>query len=70
MDKANILETIKMLDEENLDIRTLTMGISLLDCIDPDYKKACDKIYDKLIRESKDFLKVSGKFLRFTGYLL
>lgn len=55
MDKANILETIKMLDEENLDIRTLTMGISLLDCIDPDYKKACDKIYDKLIRRARIF---------------
>ena len=47
MDKKNILETIKMLDEENLDVRTLTMGISLFDCIDTDYRKACDKIYDK-----------------------
>ena len=36
MDTAQILETIKMISEENLDIRTITMGISLLDCIDSD----------------------------------
>lgn len=67
MDKDNILDTIKMLDEEKLDIRTLTMGISLLDCIDSDYNKACDKIYDKLIRESKDFLKVSDEISKIYG---
>lgn len=43
----DILETIKMIQEENLDIRTITMGISLLDCIDSDIDKACDKIYEK-----------------------
>lgn len=67
MDKSNILETIKMLDEENLDIRTLTMGISLFDCIDKDYKKACDNIYNKLMRESKDFIKVSKEVSRIYG---
>ena len=67
MDKTNILETIKMLDEENLDIRTLTMGISLFDCIDPDYEKACAKIYDKLIRESKDFIKISKEVSKIYG---
>lgn len=67
MDKSNILETIKMLDEENLDIRTLTMGISLFDCIDKDYKKACDNIYNKLIRESKNFIKVSKEVSRIYG---
>ena len=46
MDTAQILETIKMISEENLDIRTITMGISLLDCIDSDSDKACQKIYD------------------------
>lgn len=40
----NILETIKMIEEEKLDIRTITMGISLLDCIDSDRNKA-RKIY-------------------------
>lgn len=43
MDTAQILETIKMISEENLDIRTITMGISLLDCIDSDSDKACQK---------------------------
>jgi uncharacterized protein (UPF0210 family) len=46
----DILETIQMIDNENLDVRTITMGISLLDCIDSDIEKACDKIYDKICR--------------------
>jgi len=41
-----VIETIKMVDEENLDIRTITMGISLLDCIDSDGEKAREKIYN------------------------
>ncbi|MBP3654217.1 MAG: PFL family protein [Oscillospiraceae bacterium] len=44
----DILETINMIDNENLDVRTVTMGISLLDCIDSDIHKACDKVYDKI----------------------
>ncbi len=44
----DILETIDMLTSENLDVRTVTMGINLLDCIDPDPEKACQKIYDKI----------------------
>ncbi len=45
-----ILETIKMVQEENLDIRTITMGISLRDCADSDHRVACRKIYDKITR--------------------
>lgn len=45
---SNILETIMMIDKEKLDIRTITMGISLMDCIDSDWKKACTKIYNKI----------------------
>ena len=45
----NILETVKMIEEEKLDIRTITMGISLLDCIDPDGDKAREKIYNKIM---------------------
>ena len=44
----DILETIKMIEEEHLDIRTVTMGISLLDCIDSDIDKACEKVYRKI----------------------
>lgn len=46
----DILETIRMIEEEHLDIRTVTMGISLLDCIDEDIDKACDKIYQKITK--------------------
>mgnify|MGYP003231878033 CR=1 FL=1 len=45
----DILETIKMIQEENLDIRTITMGISLLDCIDSDIDKSCKKVYEKML---------------------
>lgn len=53
----DILETINMIDNENLDVRTITMGISLLDCIDSDIDKACNKIYDKICRSAKDLVK-------------
>ncbi|MFD1671929.1 PFL family protein [Agrilactobacillus yilanensis] len=59
METGQILETIQMISEENLDIRTITMGISLLDCIDSDVKRATDKIYDKLMRSAKDLVKVA-----------
>lgn len=58
MNSNNILETIKMIEEEKLDIRTITMGISLLDCIDPDGDKAREKIYNKIVNSAKDLVKV------------
>ena len=48
LNSGDILETIEMLTTEHLDVRTVTMGISLLDCIDPDGRKACEKIYNKI----------------------
>ena len=48
INQNEILETVHMIDQQHLDIRTITMGISLLDCADPDCKSACDKIYDKI----------------------
>jgi len=50
LNTKNILETIRMIDEENLDIRTITMGISLLDCADSEAERSCGKIYDKICR--------------------
>ena len=44
----DILETIKMIDEEHLDIRTVTMGISLRDCASDSVKRVADKVYDKI----------------------
>ena len=49
METNQILETIRMVEEENLDIRTITMGISLLDCIDADIDRTCEKIFQKII---------------------
>ncbi len=55
----DILETIQMIADENLDVRTVTMGISLLDCVDPDGKKACEKIYRKITHKAKDLVKTA-----------
>ncbi len=54
----DILETIRMIQDECLDIRTITMGISLLDCIDSDIDVACKKVYDKITDKAKDLVKV------------
>lgn len=54
----DILETIRMIQDECLDIRTITMGISLLDCIDSDIDKACGKVYDKITRCAKNLVRV------------
>ncbi len=53
-----IIETIKMLDREHLDIRTITMGISLRDCSDPDIDAMCEKVYKKITTYAKDLVKV------------
>uniref|UniRef100_UPI0035CD3636 PFL family protein n=1 Tax=Rothia terrae TaxID=396015 RepID=UPI0035CD3636 len=55
---ANILETIQMIEEDKLDIRTVTMGISLLDCADSDGEKARQKIYDKITSRAEKLVEV------------
>ncbi len=61
-----IMETIKMIDDQHLDIRTITMGISLLDCIDSSAERACEKIYEKITCLAKDLVKtgedISSKY--------
>lgn len=52
----DIMETITMIQEENLDIRTITMGISLLDCCDSDIDRSCQKVRDKICRYAKDLV--------------
>lgn len=54
----NILETIRMIQDECLDIRTITMGISLLDCIDTDIDKACEKVYNKIVTKAGNLVAV------------
>lgn len=53
-----VAETNKMIEKENLDVRTITMGISLLDCIDTDVDKVCENIYKKITSLAKDLVKV------------
>ena len=53
---GDILETIEMFTQDNLDVRTVTMGISLLDCIDPDPKKACEKVYNKITTKAANLV--------------
>lgn len=61
METNQILETTRMIDEENLDIRTITMGISLLDCIDPDIEQACNKIYKKITTKAANLVSVANE---------
>ena len=58
LNASDILETIQMIQDEHLDIRTITMGISLLDCIDSDQSKACGKVYDKIMRRAQNLVSV------------
>ena len=53
----DIFETINMIREECLDIRTITMGISLYDCVSEDENRLCDKIYDKITRSARDLVR-------------
>ena len=57
LNSFDILETIKMIQEENLDIRTITMGISLLDCADSDIDRSCEKVYKKIYEKAKNLVK-------------
>ena len=58
MDIKQVTETIAMIEEQNFDVRTITMGISLLDCIDPDIEKAAEKVYNKIVTKAKDLVAV------------
>ena len=63
----DIIETVRMIDKENLDIRTTTMGISLLDCIDSDQHKCQTKIYDKIARSAEHLVEEADKMAAETG---
>ena len=52
-----VLETNKMIEQENLDVRTITMGISLLDCATGDLRQTCDNIYSKITSLAKHLVK-------------
>ena len=58
LNQNDILETQAMIEQQHLDIRTITMGISLLDCCDPDLSACCEKIYNKITRLAKNLVPV------------
>lgn len=58
LNTKDIMETVQMINEEHLDIRTITMGISLLSCCDSDIDRACQKVYDKITSYAKDLVAV------------
>ena len=66
-----VIETIKMVDEENLDIRTITMGISLKSCAGPDVDTVCEKVYEKITTYAKDLVKTGEDIeapIRYSDY--
>ncbi|MCD8354232.1 MAG: PFL family protein [Clostridiales bacterium] len=67
LSRNEILETIDMIDQQHLDIRTITMGISLLSCCDPDPEAACRKIYDKICRTAENLVKTGEQIEREFG---
>ena len=62
-----IMETVTMISQENLDIRTITMGISLLDCADSDIEKSCEKVYEKITKKAGNLVKVGEEIEREYG---
>ena len=64
---SEVLETKRMVEQDNLDVRTITMGISLLDCVSSDVKETCDKIYNKITTLAKDLVKTGESISREIG---
>ena len=56
LNQNEIMQTIQMIDQQHLDVRTITMGVSLLSCARSDPKAACDAIYDKITRYAENLV--------------
>ncbi len=67
INQNEILQTVHMIDQQHLDIRTITMGISLLDCADPDPKAACSKIYEKIATKAENLVSTGEAIERELG---
>jgi len=61
MNTSEIYETIEMIDEHKLDVRTITMAISLFDCISPSARETAERVYDKIYSKAKDLVKVGNE---------
>ena len=64
---SEILETLRMIDQEKLDVRTITMGISLFGCVNDDINKLCDNVYDHITRQAENLVKVGEDIEREFG---
>ena len=67
INRYEVAETNEMIEKENLDVRTITLGISLLDCIDADLKLLNEKIYNKIYNAAKDLVKVGEEISKEYG---
>lgn len=68
MDTApEILETLRMIEEDNLDVRTVTMGISLLECIDSDVEAACEKVYRRITKLAANLVRTADEVAQELG---
>ena len=65
--KFDILDTVNMIRSQHLDVRCITMGLSLFDCIDPDAKRCAAKVYDKIVYCAKDLVKVGNEIAEIYG---
>ena len=67
LNSNEILETIGMIKDQNLDVRTITLGLSLLDCASDDINVLCDKIYDKITKTAENLVKTGEDIERQYG---
>ena len=65
--KFDILDTVNMIRSQHLDVRCITMGLSLFDCIDADARRCADKVYDKVVSSAKDLVKVGDEIAEIYG---
>jgi uncharacterized protein (UPF0210 family) len=67
LNMQDIMETVQMIQDECLDVRTITMGISLVDCADSDLGRACEKVYEKIARKAEKLVETGEEISRTYG---
>ena len=67
IETGEILQTMRMIQEENFDIRTITLGINLLDCSDPDGERCGQRVYDKICHAARDLVRTGEAIERELG---
>ena len=66
---SEVIETNKMIEQENFDVRTITMGINLLDCASTDLDELCQNIHNKITRLAKNLVKTGEEISKELVYL-